>query len=129
MDSPNTKYNKLLFAKKIYEKNQLSKKKQKKKTDGVHAKLPKVAKPIFRFSHFQKLCDNSTKLPFFFFIIIIFFLQLIELTELKKILQTNMGPVSDKLVERTFKEIDTDESGSLDFGEVLGVRIFHLHIF
>ena len=86
-----------------------------------------MAKPIFRFGHFQKLCDNSAKLRSFF--LLFFLLQLIELTELKKILQTNMGPVSDKLVERTFKEIDTDESGSLDFGEVLSVRIFHLHIF
>ena len=43
--------------------------------------------------------------------------------ELKKLLKDAFGYiVTDKMVEKVFNEIDTDGSGSLDFGEVLAVR-------
>ena len=46
--------------------------------------------------------------------------------ELKKLLKDAFGYiVTDKMVEKTFNEIDTDASGSLDFGEVLSVRQIH----
>ena len=42
--------------------------------------------------------------------------------ELKRLLKVAFGYiVTDKMVEKTFKEIDTDGSGSLDFAEVLTV--------
>ena len=34
--------------------------------------------------------------------------------------------VTDRMVEKTFTEIDTDESGTLDFSEVLGVTFLFL---
>ncbi|XP_060597160.1 uncharacterized protein LOC132751067 [Ruditapes philippinarum] len=48
---------------------------------------------------------------------------LLELEELKTLLKGILGEknVTDRMVEKTFKEIDTDESGTLDFSEVLGI--------
>lgn len=51
------------------------------------------------------------------------------MTELKKLLKGAFGPLfTDKMVERTFKEIDTDGSGSLDFAEVLFVSADEIFI-
>ena len=47
--------------------------------------------------------------------------QLIETAELKGLLKKTIGGVTDRMVERTFKCVDTDESGSIDFIECLEV--------
>jgi Ca2+-binding EF-hand superfamily protein len=50
-------------------------------------------------------------------------LKLIELPELKTLLRDIFGKdkLSDKMLEKTFKAIDVDQSGTIDFFEVLTV--------
>ena len=53
---------------------------------------------------------------------------MIELAELKTLLRSIFGAdISDGQVDKTFGEIDTDQSGTLDFLEVLTVRIHGTH--
>ncbi|WAR18625.1 hypothetical protein MAR_000463 [Mya arenaria] len=48
----------------------------------------------------------------------------IELGELKELIRTVLGiELSDRMVEKTFNEIDTDGSGTLDFLEVISFSL------
>ena len=52
----------------------------------------------------------------------IFILQVIELEELKGLLKSVLADkITEKMVLKTFNAIDTDESGTIDFLEVLDV--------
>lgn len=53
----------------------------------------------------------------------LFLFKLIELPELKVLLHDVFGEdrLNDKMLEKTFKEIDLDQSGTIDFFEVLTV--------